>query len=100
MVLFFIFSREPLPELSILARPQVFGNLIYLGLIASLFCFIAWNWALVKIGIVRTTNLIYGQCFFTMVFAAIILGERITLMAILGTVILVSGMILALKKQS
>lgn len=98
MLAFFALGGDSFPQLSVLARPLVWGNLVYLGLVASLFCFIAWNWALTKIGVVRTTNLIYGQGFFTMAFAAILLGERITPMAVIGTAILIWGMIIALEK--
>lgn len=96
MCVFLLLTNPPSVPISVLLRPQVWGNLLYLSLIASLLCFIAWNWSITQIGIVRATNLIYGQCFFTMVFAAVILGERITLMAIIGTVVLISGMVIAL----
>ena len=99
MVLLFPVSDGKFPDLSVFSSLTVWGNLVYLGLVASLFCFIAWNWALTKIGIVRTTNLLYAQCFFTMAFSAVILGERITLMAVAGTAILVAGMFIALKKS-
>lgn len=92
---YFIFVHPAEFDMAILARPVIWGNLLYLGIVASMFCFIAWNWCLKTIGTVRTTNLIYCQPFFTMVFAAIILSERITWMAILGTVVLTVGMILA-----
>lgn len=96
MGVFLLLTKSSFAPVSVLLRPQVWGNLLYLSLIASLLCFIAWNWSITQIGIVRATNLIYGQCFFTMAFAAVILGERITLMAIIGTAVLISGMILAL----
>lgn len=83
---------------AVLAKPVVWGNLVYLGLVASLLCFVVWNWALGKLGTVRTTNLIYGQSFFTMAIAHIVLGEDITWMAILGTVILVVGMVNAVSR--
>lgn len=100
MGVFFALTGRTLSDFAPLGQPKVWGNLIYLGLVASLLCFIAWNWAISKIGIVRTTNLVYGQCFFTMAFAAIILGERITLMAVAGTVILIAGMVIALRSNS
>lgn len=91
---YFIFVKPLDCSPEILGQPQVWGNLIYLGLVASLGCFVLWNWCLKKLGTVRTTNLIYCQPFFTMLIAALILGERITWMAILGTAILMVGMML------
>lgn len=86
-------------EADVLRQPAVWGNLVYLGLVASLLCFILWNWCLGRLGTVRTTNLIYSQPFFTMLIAAIYLGERITLMAILGTIILMSGLMIMMRKE-
>ena len=99
MGVYFLVVRPPDIDIAVLSKPLVWGNLIYLGLVASLGCFLMWNWAVTQLGTVRTTNIIYGQCFFTMLIAAIILGEKITPMAVLGTVILTSGMMIAIKKS-
>lgn len=90
---------EPL-ELSgaMLSQPVVWINLVYLGLVASLVCYLVWNWLLPQLGVVKSTNIIYTQCAFTMVISALVLGERITLMAIAGTAILIGGMLLITKK--
>lgn len=95
---YFLISRPLLTDSAILARPVVWGNLVYLGLIASMLCFVLWNWALSKLGTVRTTNLIYGQSFFTMAVAYLVLGERITWMAIAGAAILIIGMSQAVRE--
>ena len=94
---YFIFVSPLQTDMAIISRPVVWGNLLYLGFVPSLVCFLLWNWALKKLGTVRTTNMIYGQCFFTMIIAHIVLGEQITWMAVLGTVILTLGMIRALR---
>lgn len=96
---YILFFKPLQQDLSIYLRPEVWGNLLYLGLVASMLCYFAWNWALQKLGTVRTTNIIYLQSFFTMLFAHLILGERITLMAICGTMTLILGMALASKKR-
>lgn len=90
-----VFLIHPLDiDLAVLGQPVVWGNLLYLGLVASLVCFVLWNWCLPRLGTVRTTNLIYCQPFFTMLISSIWLGERITWMAILGAVVLMAGMML------
>lgn len=78
----------------IFSKPVIWSSLAYLGIVASFGCFVIWNWCLKKLGTVRTTNLIYCQPFFTMMFAAFILNERISWMAVSGTAILVLGMLL------
>lgn len=96
---YFLWAGPPHPGIHVLARPEVWGNLLYLGLIASLLCYFVWNWSLTQLGTVRATNVIYLQSFFTMLFSHFILGEQITIMAIAGTIILVVGMAWASKKQ-
>ncbi len=85
-------------DVTILSKPEVWGNLLYLGIIASMLCFVLWNWVLRRLGIIRTTNLIYSQSFFTMLISAIVLGERITVMAVVGTIVLICGMVFAARK--
>lgn len=84
---------------SLLLQTKVWGNLLYLALIASMACFLVWNWVLPRLGVVRATNVVYTQCVFTMFISALVLGEQITWMAIAGTVILIMGMMLAGKKE-
>lgn len=96
---YFIFVQPFEFDLKRLTSPVILVNTIYLGMVASMLCFIVWNWALKKIGTVTTTNLLYCQTFFTMLIANIFLGERITWMAVVGTIILTLGMILALNKN-
>lgn len=88
---FFLNGWPPL-NASVLGLTVVWGNILYLGLVASLACFLAWNWALSVVGTVKTTNLLYLQPFIAMSFGHLILGDKITWMAILGAVILIGGM--------
>ena len=90
---YFIFNQHPVDP-SIFREPAVWGNLLYLGIVASLLCFAMWNFSLRVLGTVRTTNLIYAQPFFTMLFAFIILGEKVSWMALAGAVLIVGGMII------
>lgn len=98
-ILPYFFFVHPLNlDMTVLSQPVVWGNLLYLSIVASLLCFVTWNWCLTAIGTVKTTNLIYCQPFFTMLVAYMVLDERITWMAILGTAILTIGMMLAEKR--
>lgn len=84
-------------DTSLLFKPYVLGNLIFLGVIASSLAYLMWNWALKEIGTVRASNLLYTQTLVTMVLGSIVLGERITIMAISGVAVLFLGVILAVK---
>lgn len=85
-------------HLAQLMQPKVMFNLLFLGLIASTCAYIAWNWAMQKLGAVKATNYIYMQTIVTLIAGAVILGERITVMGLCGMVILIVGMVRALKK--
>lgn len=96
---YFIFVQPMHLEADILSETKVWGNLLYLALVASMLCYFGWNWALSKLGTVRTTNIVYLQSFFTMIISYIVLHERITWMAIAGSVVLILGMVLAVKNR-
>ncbi len=74
------------------ASVTVVSNLLYLGFVASVGGYLAWNWVLSRLSTVRATNYIYCQPVVTMLFSSVILHERITWMAILGTLVLIFGM--------
>lgn len=89
---FMIFGWPNVSAQAMIHNPTVWGNILYLGCVASLACFLMWNWCLDILGTVRTTNLIYLQPFFTMLVGALVLREQITWTAIAGAVILIIGM--------
>lgn len=99
MIPYFLFISPLNPDPAILSHPQVYGNLIYLGLVASMICFLVWNKVVTVLGTVRTMNLIYTQPFFTMLFSYLILSERITWMAIAGALLISIGMFFAERKR-
>lgn len=74
-----VFLIRPLTtDTAILLRPMVFSNLLFLGLIASLFCFAVWNAAVKHLGTLATSNYIYLVPLVTMISSALLLHERIT----------------------
>lgn len=79
----------------LLAKPQMLWNLLFLGCVASMMCFLAWNWVLKQLGAVVATNYVYLNPVTTIVFAWFVLGEPITLWFILGTLFILLGMFLA-----
>ena len=63
-------------------------------------CFVAWNWALKTIGAVTATNYVYINPVTTIVFAWLILNERITIFFLIGTALILIGMYLADRKKA
>lgn len=88
-----VFLVEPLAvNWEVLARPAVWGNLLFLGVVASLICYVLWNAAMHHLGAVRATNYIYLNPLVTILTAAAFIGERITLTALVGAALILWGM--------
>jgi len=78
-----------------LKDPVVVGNFLFLGFVASTGGYLLWNWVMKRLGAIRSTNYIYLQTLVTMIAGHLVLGEKITWMAIVGTFILIGGMAIA-----
>lgn len=83
----------------VLRDPAVIGNLLFLGVFASALCLILWNKVIWSLGAVKANNMIYLSPFVTMVSAAIILGERITPLAVLGAVMILAGVFVSQRHK-
>jgi len=81
----------------LLTNTVVLLNLIFLGLIASLLCFIFWNSAVSKLGVVQTSNYIYIVPLVTLLTSAIVIDEHITYIALIGSVFILLGVYVAEK---
>ena len=78
-------------------QPAMLWNLLFLGCVASTLCFLAWNWAMKKLGAVIVTNYVYFNPVTTILFAWLILSEPITVYFLLGTMLILIGMYLSDK---
>ena len=86
------------PPIEVFCRPQVFGNLIFLGCLASMICFLTWNWCISKLGTVKATNWVYFNPITTMIFASWVLNEKITPYFLVGATCILLGMYVTDKK--
>ena len=80
------------------ANPVVVGNLLFLGIVASLICYWSWNMVLEKLGAIKATNYLYLNPIVALITSWIVLNERITALALLGTALILTGMYMAQKK--
>ena len=76
-------------------QPIVWGNLLYLGLMASLICYFLWNTVVKRIGAVRASNYVYLSPVVTLAASAMVLRETITLAALAGALLILTGVALA-----
>ena len=90
----FLLGREFAP-LALFREPVVWGNLLFLGLCASLACFMIWNLVMARLGNITSTNYVYLNPVFTLISATILLGERLTPAGAVGSALILLGVILA-----
>jgi len=86
-------------NVGILSQPAVWMNLLFLALVASLVCFVAWNVALKKIGVMHTSNYIYLSPLVTLGASMLILGEGLTFTSAVGAACILCGVYWAEKKS-
>lgn len=84
----------------IIGQTVVWGNILFLGIVASLICFIGWNVVMDKLGNVSATNYVYLNPVFTLLTAMAFLGERMTLLAALGCTAILAGVIWASRAST
>ncbi len=78
-------------------QPEVWGNLLYLGLVCSLAAYFIWGITVKRIGAVRASNYFYLSPIISMIAAAIWFGERTTVVAYIGCTLILAGVIIAEK---
>lgn len=81
----------------LLTNPVIIVNLLFLGIIASLLCYIMWNSAVKELGVIQTSNYIYFVPLVTLLTSAIIINEPITLVASVGSIFILCGVYIAEK---
>jgi len=70
-------------------------HLLFLGCIASAFCFVSWNYGLRTIGVVKSSFYLYLSPIITIVFASLVLGEIFTTIDAIGTAFTLAGLLIS-----
>lgn len=87
------------PPMEDILQPEVLWNLLFLSVVASMLCFVMWNWVIGKLGAIVATNWVYFNPITTILFAWWLLHERITLWFLLGSLLIIIGMMLSDRKK-
>lgn len=74
-------------------------NLLYLGIGASALCFGTWSWSVNVLGPVKTSMYIYISPIVTIITSALILDEKITWLACVGTAFILIGLIISGRRN-
>lgn len=87
------------PSVLKLFNLSILLNLLFLGVVASLLCYLIWNWVISRLGAVVATNWVYFNPITTILFAWWLLHEQITVWFLLGTILILTGMYLSDRKK-
>lgn len=90
---FYLWEINRYPEIN--WTPEILLSILYLGLGASVICFLIWNKAIHKLGAGRTA--LFGNLIpvFSSIEATILLDEKFTLVHVISMVIVFAGILLA-----
>ncbi len=87
-------------DLQRFANPVNLLNMLYLGLGASAACFIVWNLSIAIIGPIKANTYIYASPVFTVLFSALLLGERITPAIAGGIILTLTGLLISQRRPA
>ena len=76
----------------VLQNPDLWGNILFLGLGASLVGFMLWAETVKKVGAIKANNYMYLQSVITFVFSAIVLHEGVTIIGVTGCALILLGL--------
>ena len=89
---FLLFETDTVNILEVISRPQVDGNLLFLGLGASTAAYVLWALTVRQVGAVKANNYMYLQSIITLLVSAVVLGEKITLLGCVGILLILGGL--------
>ena len=91
-----IYAYQPLYwGRDLLFDPVIMANLLFLGVVASMLCYMMWNVVLKNLGTVRASNYIYFNPVMTLLASSVVLGEALTTVFITGAILVLSGVFIA-----
>lgn len=86
-------SSHPLNNpITLLSNFEVLGNILFLGIGASMIAYLLWSVTVKFLGAVKANNFMYFQMVVTMIASYFILGEAITTMGVIGCLLIIGGL--------
>lgn len=83
-----------MPTAATLAKPEVLGGILYVGIGASVAAFCAWQTGVARIGAARAGVFLHFVPVFTLVLGVVLLDEPLTLLKAIGVLMVLLGVLL------
>lgn len=87
---FLVFQPAHTP-LTVFLKPEVALNFLFLGVFCSMLAFVVWAWVNKGLGAVTASNYLYFQPVVTLIASALLLGEALSIVGIIGCVLILLG---------
>lgn len=71
---------------------KILVSMLFLGLVASTLAFLMWNSAIESIGSIKTNQYIYLVPIITTVLSSVVIGEKVTIMTVIGAALIILGL--------
>ena len=89
---FLIFSPPLNNPVTLFSNFAVVGNLLFLGIGASMVAYLLWSLTIKYLGAVKANNFMYFQMIVTLIASRLILGEEITATGVTGCLLIIGGL--------
>lgn len=99
LLCYFIFFPSSI-HIELLRLPVVYLNLLFLGCIASMLCYLMWNTAVRYLGASKTANYIYIVPLVTLLTSAAFISEKLTVISLIGACCIIGGVYIAENSPS
>jgi drug/metabolite transporter (DMT)-like permease len=96
LIVYFVYE-PPVVRTEVLSRPVVYLNLLFLGIVASMICYIMWSYVVKQLGASKSSNYIYIIPLITIFTSVIFLNEPVTMILLLGAALITGGVYVAEK---
>ena len=87
----FLWFQPEQTSFSVLMKPEVWPNFLFLGVFCSMLAFIIWAWSNKGLGAVKANNYLYFQPIVTLVASALFLGEKVSIIGYTGCALILAG---------
>ncbi len=89
----FLFFESGFAPISVFTRVEVYGNLLFLGMICSLAAYLLWGLSVGKLGALKANNYLYLSPLATLGLSAWFLGEHVSIVGYTGCALILIGLI-------
>lgn len=89
---FVISEGMPADPTALFTSPAVIGNMLYLGIGASMIAYYFWAKVIKQMGAIKANNYMYLQSIFTLIVSALLINEHISIVGIFGCCLILGGL--------